>query len=741
MHVTRFLSVLLLLFLTSPLAQAQPESDLERIRQATVYIMQLRLDGAAPVITCTGSGTVVGRDGLILTNAHFTQANATCPGDALIVAFTLQGGQAPVPRFRAEVVQVDAGLDLALLRITRQLDGRLLEPGSLALPFVEPGDSDVLALDDTISIVGFPDIADDPVDLRRGSIISFTQEPGASSPYWIHLLADIPGTMTGGGAYNQAGQLVGIPTTAPLQAGNVSGNCAALQDSNRDGLLNRDDSCIPRGSAINSLRPVSFALPLLRAASLGLSVELPKQAASMLRAEDAPVLERLFFAPAVNEAGMPNTVVGRLAAGSNGLYLFFDYRNMTPETILELRVTTDGIPNPGFSLAPVRWRGGERGLWYIGSRNQPWPNGVYDFALFTDGRAAGSARLVIGGGADPVPTFSDLVFGIVDSRGTPLGNGFVLPAGSIANARFIYRNMRAGTTWTVVWYYNGREIARTEDQWAAQDGESGAKTIQIEDPAGLPPGIWRLELYIDGKLSSTSDFVIAGAQQGVFPQIFDNARFSTGDSSGISGSQTLRRQSGAEAGMLNGSFDWQQIAPGTPWRLRLLVDDEPFFDRSFPWTNPDSGRDYSAQIRSAGAIPDGTWGMQLLINNVLLASTETQVGIGRLFIDRFASAEGLRLRGRIIDGQNGVGLPGVNFVLITEDYSIADFEWRQDQIFATAQTDRNGNFEVERLLQRNTLYSVIINAEGWLPLAADAYTFDDGAPNPVELIIPLTRDR
>ena len=741
MHVTRFLTVLLLLFLTSPLARAQPESDLERIRQATVYIMQLRLDSAAPVITCTGSGTVVGRDGLILTNAHFTQANATCPGDALIVAFTLQGGQAPVPRFRAEVVQVDAGLDLALLRITRQLDGRLLEPGSLALPFVEPGDSDVLALDDTISIVGFPDIADDPVDLRRGSIISFTQEPGASSPYWIHLLADIPGTMTGGGAYNQAGQLVGIPTTAPLQAGNVSGNCAALQDSNRDGLLNRDDSCIPRGSAINSLRPVSFALPLLRAASLGLSVELPKQAASMLRAEDAPVLERLFFAPAVNEAGMPNTVVGRLAAGSNGLYLFFDYRNMTPETILELRVTTDGIPNPGFSLAPVRWRGGERGLWYIGSRNQPWPNGVYDFALFTDGRAAGSARLVIGGGADPVPTFSDLVFGIVDSRGTPLGNGFVLPAGSIANARFIYRNLRAGTTWTVVWYYNGREIARTEDQWAAQDGESGAKTIQIEDPAGLQPGVWRLELYIDGKLSSTSDFVIAGAQQGVFPQIFGNARFSTGDSSGASGSQTSRGQSGAEAGMLNGSFDWQQIAPGTPWRLRLLVDDEPFFDRSLPWTNPDSGRDYSAQIRSAGAIPDGTWGMQLLINNVLLASTETQVGIGRLFIDRFASAEGLRLRGRIIDGQNGVGLPGVNFVLITEDYSIADFEWRQDQIFATAQTDRNGNFEVERLLQRNTPYSVIINAEGWLPLAVDAYTFDDGAPNPVELVIPLTRDR
>ncbi len=731
---------LLLLLLSGLVAQAQPESDLERIHRATVYIMQVRYEDEVPVITCAGSGTVVNRNGLVLTNAHFTQTSATCPGDTLIVAFTIKEGQSPVPRFRAEIAQLDAGLDLALLRITRQLDGRLLESDSLALPFVEPGDSDSLSLDDTMTIVGFPNIAEDPVELRRGTIIGFTREPGASTPYWIHLLAEISGTMTGGGAYNQAGQLVGIPTTAPLRAGAVSGTCAALQDSNQDGLLNRDDTCIPRGSEINSLRPVSFALPLLRAASLGLSIDLPRQAAPSQGMEDAPVLERLFFAPAVNEAGMPNTVVGRLPAGSNGLYLFFDYRNMTPETVLELRVTRDGIPDPGFSLAPVRWRGGERGLWYIGSSDQPWPNGVYDFTLFTDGLAADNARLVVGGGADPVPTFSDLVFGIVDRSGTPLGNGFVLPAGNIANARFIFRNMRPESIWTVVWYFNGREIVRTEDQWAAVDGESGTKTIQIEDPGGLPAGVWRVELYIDSKLSTTSDFVIAGTQRGVFPQIFTNARFSF-VADRMAGATLSRGRAGAASGMLNASFDWQQIAPGTPWQLRLLVDDEPFFDRSFPWVNPDTGRDFPAQIRSAGAIPDGTWSMQLLVNNVLLASAETQVGIGRLFVDRFASAEGLRLRGRIIDGDSGAGLPGINFVLITEDYSIADFEWLQHQIFATARTDRNGDFEVERLLQRDTPYSVIINADGWLPLVADGYEFDAGAPNPIELIIPLTRDR
>ncbi len=731
----------ILLLVAAGLLDAQPTAVLERIRKATVYLMQVQLEGDLPVITCTGSGTLVNRSGLILTNAHFVLPNTICPGEALFVAFTLQSNQAPVPRFRAEIVQLDESLDLALLRITRQLDGRLLEPGSLSLPFVEPGDSAALNLDDTLTVVGFPDVADDPVTLRQGTIVGFTQEPGGRNPYWIHLHGDFPGTLTGGGAYNQSGQLVGIPTTVPRLPGVAGTPCTALQDSNRDGLLNREDRCLPRGSSINSMRPVSYALPLLRAASLGLDVSLPVAAGASQGLEREPLLERLFFASAVNEAGMPNTVVSRLPAGSNGLYLFFDYRNLSPESVIELRVTRDGILEPGFNLAPARWRGEENGMWFMGSNVQPWPNGVYDFSLFVDGQAAGSARLVIGGGADPVPVFSDLVFGIVDAQGTPLGNGFVLPSGSIANARFIYRNMRPGLVWTVVWYFNGFEVARSEDQWSEQDGESGAKTIQIEEPGGLPPGNWRAELYIEGKLAATSDFIIAGTQQGIFPQIFSNSRFTTGSAGPANGLSGASRGSLSGVEVLTGRFDWQQIAAGTLWQLRLLVDDEPFFDRHLLWSAPSVGQNFEVRIGSAGPVPDGTWEMQMLINSVLLDSAEVQVGIGRLFVDRLASAVGLRLRGRIIDGQSGDGLEGIHLILLTEDYSISEFEWREDQIFATARSDQEGNFEVQRLLQRNTPYSILVQAEDWLPLAADSYLFGDEAPDPVELVIPLTRDR
>ncbi len=743
MIVLRVALIVLILGVSSlPSLVAQEAGfDLERIQRATVFVMQTRTTGNNLIVTCVGSGTIVQRNGLVLTNAHNTVPNDACPGDTLIVAFSARIGDAPIPRFRAEVVQANVGLDLALLRITRQFDGRLIEPGALALPFVELADSSTIRLDETITVVGYPGIGDDPVAARRGTVSGFATEPNSvAGPAWIRTRAEIPGTMSGGGAYNQSGKLLGIPTTATLRDPDAGVNCLPIQDTNDDGLVNNSDLCIPTGTFINSLRPSNFARPLLRAASLDLAVDLPQQPLTRSLVNDVPNFTRLFFSPSVNEAGMPGTITSRLPAGSSSLFLFFDYENMTPETIYELRVTTDGIPNQTFSLAPVRWSGGERGLWYIGNSDQTWPNGVYDFTLFADGRTTENARLVIGGGAESLPTFSDIVFGIVDNRGTPLGNGFVLPAGNIANARFIFRNMSTGVPWTVIWYFNGTELIRTQGEWSELDGESGAKTIQVEDPTGLIPGTYRLELYIDNRLSATSDFIIAGTQQGVLPQVFTNTHFAAANS--LEGAIEALPVSSLPntISTLFGLFDWQQISAGSLWTLRLAVDGTPFFEQTTPWNNLPTGENFLVRINSSSGIPDGTYSMDLLMNNVPLASTTVEVGIGQLPIDRFAQVTGIQLRGRILDAETRQGIPGITFVLITEDFSIEDFEWRDDQVYALATTDRNGEFQVDRLLVYETPYSVIIETDGYLPVAVDGFEVNAETPNPLDLVIPLTRD-
>src|SRR5690606_29486147 len=109
--------------------------------------------------------------------------------------------------------------------------------------------------------------------------------------------------------------------------------------------------------------------------------------------------------------------------------------------------------------------GGSTGMWYIGSSGQPWPNGVYEFTLFANGVAAPSARLIVGEAPGTDPIFSDIVFGLLNERGQPLGNGFVLPSGNVASAVFIYRNMVNGTNWTAIWYLNGVEFQRISDIW------------------------------------------------------------------------------------------------------------------------------------------------------------------------------------------------------------------------------------------------------------------------------------
>lgn len=711
--------------------------DLRRLQQATVLIAQARSVGDDLFISCVGSGTLVSRDGLVLTNAHNTFPSADCPGDILIVAISGQLDEPPILRFRAEIAQVEPGLDLALLRIVRELDGRRLEPSSLGLPFVELGDSSQTRLDETITIVGYPGIGNDPVAVVRGTISGFVAEPRGGEKAWIKTSAAIPGVMSGGGAYNQQGRLIGIPTTAPLRSASAA-TCIPVQDTNRDGVINSSDACIPVGGFINALRPSNLARPLLRAASLGLTVSVASQTTASMSAPGAPGFKRLFFAPAVNEAGMPTTVIRSLPAGSNSLYLFFDYENMTPETVYELRVTIDGIPNPIFSLSPVRWSGGQKGMWYIGSSGQPWPNGLYEFTLFANGVASPPARLVIGGAPENAPSFSDIVFGLLDLRNNPLGNGYVLPTGNIASARFIYRDLVDGADWVAIWYLNGLEVARETNTWSG--GASGSTTTSIRSDDGLPPGSYRLELYIGDRLAATSDFTIAGAQQGAFPQIFRNTRFVSAASPQEAAAAAASSNFPNTITNLYALFDWQQIAPGTLWTLRWLVDREVFYEQTVPWSNTESGAGFLVAVSRPNGILDGTYRLELLLNNVLLEAIQAQVGIGQLPIDRLARAEGVQLRGQVLDADTRQGIAGITVVVISEDFSISEFIWDQNQIAALAVTDRTGRFQVDRPLSYNAPYSLLIAAAGYLPIAADGFVIRPEAGSSLDLTIYLTPD-
>lgn len=728
-------SIAVLLFLLLALSSAQGSLDLglERIKRATVFVYQAETAGNSLIVTCISTGTLISADGLIITKANGVVPSQQCNGDNLIVSLNVDLAEPPIPKYRADIVTHDAGLDIALLRIARELDGRLVAQGELpVLPFVAVGNSDDVAIDDNLIVMGYPDIGNGPVAFSRGTVTAFLKEPLTGSRTWFKTRAEIPGTMAGGGAYNTAGELIGIPTNAPLAGSAAASNCRYLNDTNSDGLVNSSDRCVPTGDFISTIRPIALAQHLIRGARLGLNVDATLGAREAEPPRNPPLVSRLFVAPSVRGA-MPSTVVGSLPSNTRNLYLFFDYDNFSAETAYELRVTRDGIPDTTFSLPPVRWSGGERGLWYIGAREQAWANGAYEFTLLVNGAGVGAQKIIIGGGAEDRAHFSDIVFGTLDQAGNLIGNGSIVPLGNIAFARFLHANMAAGRPWSAIWYYAGAEFARTSDAWS--DDAFGSKVISVDPAGGLLPGEYRLELYLDGALSATSDFYVAGEQGSPLPRIFSNLRFTSADSlaEARNGSSASSYPSSIPA--LFALFDWQRITAGTPWTASWLVDDQEFFRYTQPWLAQESGTDFAFVLPDP---PDGNYQLQLLVNDLLLLEQSAVVGIGQLPIDRFAEIQGTILTGSVIDAATQQGIPSLTIVLISENFDASEFVWNQEQVVALATTDRNGEFQFARPLAFDTPYSVVIEAEGYIPNFADVFDFDPNQTS-VDITIEMVR--
>jgi len=722
-------------------AAAQGSLDADNIARATVFLAGVYDVPGGRAISCVGTGTFVSSDGLILTNAHNVTDSVRCPVDDIAVSLTLRLGEPPVPTYYAEVVDYNLGLDLAVLRVAREIDGRVIDRSMLSLPFVELGDSNQLRLDDTITVFGYPGLGEDPVESTRGTVVGFLAEANVGERAWIKTEASIPGVMSGGGAFDSQGRLIGIPTTAPAGTSGTALDCRRVQDTNGDSLVDSRDNCIPVAGFINALRPAALARGLVRAAQWGIRDRGHQFSGQVVApaGDSAPTFGRLFFSPAVNEAGLPTTRVTQLPAGANSLYLFFDFANMRPGTVYELRVTVNGIPNPRFSLSPALWSGPERGLWYIGSSGQPWPNGTYEFTLFIEGIPVGDERITIGGPAQATPQFSDIAFGLLDFRGNVVGSGYVLPSGNVASALFIYRDMIDGIPWEQVWYYEGVEVpnGRVAGTWNL--GPNGSTTISISNAQGLQPGRYRLELSIQGALSATADFVIAGAQQGAFAQVFENLRVAnllTDETLGSAGSTSFPNT----ITDLYALIDWRLLAPNTPWTYRWLLDGSTLFEHTEGWVAPESGSNFWIALGSDLHLPDGTYTLELRVGDLPPVTVSARVGLGQLPVVQGNTASGVRMSGQIVDAQTGEGIPGALFILLEAEFSVQDFVWDESQIFGVSLSDSQGRFEIARLLPRDALYSVVVVAAGYLPVSADGIVVEADAQEPVILRLEMNRD-
>ena len=193
----------------TPSATLSSSSPSELTRAAALALASTVVVLSSNPGTLTGSGTLVGSDGLILTDRHVVHGFST-------IEIELPGSTIPQA---ATVLALDSLTDLALLR--------LVSPPLSPLPALSLGSSDALSMGAPLAVVGDP-LGSYPgtltVGVLSGRARTLTLNDGSVLYDLLQVDAAVSPGMSGGPVVDVAGNLIGIVSSIvePLRASGLS---------------------------------------------------------------------------------------------------------------------------------------------------------------------------------------------------------------------------------------------------------------------------------------------------------------------------------------------------------------------------------------------------------------------------------------------------------------------------------------------------------------------------------------
>ncbi len=400
----RILAVLVIVsLLFSQASLALTRDERRTIMKSCVLIMPLDIqDGEVVNVPWSGSGTIIDKNGLILTNYHVVEE--TGEWNALGILVTSRSDQKPEPAYLAEVVAQDPDADLAVLQIVSDFEGKPVDFDKLGLVPVPMGDADNLELGDEITIFGYPGIGAGTITLTEGKIAGFlTDEAITYQRAWLKTDASIAGGNSGGTAVDEYGNLVGVPTRGSMV------DVRRIADTNGDGIVDEEDSAVPTGGFINLLRPINLAFGLIAQASSGSVTPGGTSPRTDPTPTSAGILpsgvsfSKFAFASQVDEDMNPLDSGSSFSTDLTTLYAYSDYQGMRDG--LELRYIWTVDDQQLFDKA-LAWSYGPKGSFYLYITNDddPLPPGKYQLEVIVAGKTVQKGQAVIGSYSSPSST-------------------------------------------------------------------------------------------------------------------------------------------------------------------------------------------------------------------------------------------------------------------------------------------------------------------------------------------------
>lgn len=156
-------------------------------------------------------------------------------------------------------------------------------------------------------------------------------------------------------------------------------------------------------------------------------------------------------------------------------------------------------------------------------------------------------------------------------------------------------------------------------------------------------------------------------------------------------------------------------------------------------SNSDGLYGYPLGTTDETPMDDGLWSVEFFNNKKPLTEGEIVVGEGG---DGPIEGETVTVEGTVKDKKTKKAIKGATILVLNPGVTVdgwVDGGQEDSDVFTAGQTNSKGQFTLEDPLARNEVYSLIVVAKGYKPIATDEFVIEDDVEDPVQLNIVLTK--